>query len=63
MGDQSGANATFATPQDDGMSTSEQVFFDATVLSAALERWVRSYGEQEGCTSVPAQHSEASCAG
>lgn len=62
MGDQSGANATFAAPHDDGTSQ-DQTYFDASVMSAALERWVLNFGELEGCASVPVQRSELRCAG
>ena len=61
MGDQPGTNAKFAAPQDDGTASAEH-YFDASVLSAALERWVQNFGEQEGCATVPAQRSELSCA-
>lgn len=61
MGDQPGANAKFAAPQDGGTAATEQ-YFDSSVLSAALERWVLNFGEQEGCATVPAQRSELSCA-
>ena len=61
MGDQPGANPRFAAPQDDGIPTPPEVYFDAPVLSAALERWVQNYGER--CATVPAQRSEMSCAG
>ena len=63
MGDQSGANAKFAAPQDEGLSASEQSYFDASVLSAALERWVMNYGDNEGCETVPEQRKELRFAG
>lgn len=60
MGDQPGANATFAAPQDDGIPTASESYFDAPVLSEALERWVQDYGDR--CATVPAQRGEMSCA-
>jgi hypothetical protein len=56
MGDHSGANRRFAAPQDDGMPTTDN-YFDQSVISAALERWVRQFGE-DSCAVVPAQRSE-----
>lgn len=64
MCDHPGADAMFAAPQDDGRSIPIcQSHFDESVASAALERWVLSFGEQQGCATVPAQRSEMSCAG
>ena len=64
MGDHSGANATFAAPQDDGSSvSSSQDHFDQSVLSAALARWVLHYGEQGSCTTVRGQRGELRRAG
>ena len=61
MGDQAGADAKFAAPQDDGMPTPPDNFAES-LASAALERWVLNF-EPVACGSVPAQRSEMSCTG
>ena len=62
MGDHPGANSKFAAPQDDGMSPPDQSYFDRSVISAALERWVQHFG-QDSCEVVPEQRSEYPRAG
>ena len=60
MGDQPGANAKFAAPQDDGAPTPSD-HLDAAAFSAALKRWVQRHGDRSA--TVPAQRSEMSCTG